>query len=101
MADGQYMCLGGHGRVADSSSSKLCSVADFYRRKRDAFEQIARQELSDVADWVTPVAGMFLFLRLKVNKIKSGFPFAFAIRRKLIVPILRFSLTERISMLLI
>lgn len=50
------------------------AVARFYRDRRDNFEQKARAVLGadasrgqiSVASWVTPVAGMFLWLRLKL-----------------------------------
>ena len=50
------------------------SVATFYQKRRDNFEAKARLVLGSdpskgqlsVATWVTPVAGMFLWLRLKL-----------------------------------
>ncbi|KII93912.1 hypothetical protein PLICRDRAFT_171614 [Plicaturopsis crispa FD-325 SS-3] len=39
-------------------------VADFYRVQRDIFELAARRHLQGIAEWVTPVAGMFLYMRL-------------------------------------
>jgi tryptophan aminotransferase len=51
-------------------------VAAFYRERRDNFESKARAILGPgkdgsaaVADWVTPVAGMFLWLRLKLPAV--------------------------------
>ncbi len=49
-------------------------VASFYQARRDEFEAAVRHELGAsadgkrpaVAEWVTPVAGMFLWLRLKL-----------------------------------
>lgn len=49
-------------------------VASFYRARRDNFEEKARVVLGadkskgqkSVATWITPVAGMFLWLRLKL-----------------------------------
>ncbi|PWN42783.1 PLP-dependent transferase [Ceraceosorus guamensis] len=48
------------------------SVASFYEARRDAFERHAQNILGTaggkvaVAEWVTPVAGMFLWLKLKL-----------------------------------
>lgn len=50
------------------------AVANFYRQRRDNFEITARSIMGEdkakgqrsVATWVTPVAGMFLWLRLKL-----------------------------------
>lgn len=36
------------------------NVANFYKKRRDAFEEIAKRHLSGVADWVTPQAGVRL-----------------------------------------
>lgn len=49
------------------------SIAEFYKKRRDNFEACASKILGDnsgsqkaVAEWVTPVAGMFLWLKLKL-----------------------------------
>ncbi|KAJ7096913.1 pyridoxal phosphate-dependent transferase [Mycena epipterygia] len=42
-------------------------VAAFYRRRRDAFEGVARKHLEGLAEWTTPVAGMFLYMKLLVH----------------------------------
>lgn len=42
-------------------------VAGFYRTKRDAFEKAAEKYMGDIATWVTPKAGMFLWLKLDVE----------------------------------
>ncbi|KAF7329111.1 Aminotran-1-2 domain-containing protein [Mycena kentingensis (nom. inval.)] len=44
-------------------------VAALYRAKRDAFETLARKYLADdgLAEWVSPVAGMFLYIKLIVT----------------------------------
>ncbi|PWN37995.1 PLP-dependent transferase [Meira miltonrushii] len=50
------------------------ATAEFYRKRRDNFEMKARKVLGEdsgkgqksVATWITPVAGMFLWLRLKL-----------------------------------
>ncbi|KAJ8297149.1 Aminotransferase tdiD [Rhodotorula toruloides] len=39
-------------------------VAAFYKDKRDMFEKVAHKYLDGLATWVTPEAGMFLFLDL-------------------------------------
>ncbi|KAJ7696345.1 hypothetical protein B0H16DRAFT_1647701 [Mycena metata] len=38
-------------------------VAVFYRSQRDMFERVARKHLSGLAEWTTPVAGMFLYIK--------------------------------------
>ncbi|POY70372.1 hypothetical protein BMF94_6653 [Rhodotorula taiwanensis] len=43
-------------------------VAAFYKQKRDMFEKIAHKHLDGLATWVSPEAGMFLFLNLKLTK---------------------------------
>ncbi|GAA5985202.1 hypothetical protein JCM5350_004271 [Sporobolomyces pararoseus] len=43
-------------------------VAAFYKSKRDMFEKIAHKHLDGLATWVTPGAGMFLFLNLHLTK---------------------------------
>ncbi|KAK7006260.1 Aminotran-1-2 domain-containing protein [Favolaschia claudopus] len=42
-------------------------VAAFYRSRRDMFERVARKHLEGLAEWVTPVAGMFLYIKLLVH----------------------------------
>ncbi|KAF7364389.1 Aminotran-1-2 domain-containing protein [Mycena sanguinolenta] len=42
-------------------------VAAFYRTRRDTFERVARKHLSGLADWTSPVAGMFLYIKLLVH----------------------------------
>ncbi|TIB36823.1 hypothetical protein E3P86_02366 [Wallemia ichthyophaga] len=48
----------------DGLLNHVARVADFYRVKRDAFEGAAAKHMSDIASWVTPTAGMFLWLKL-------------------------------------
>ncbi|KAJ7701228.1 pyridoxal phosphate-dependent transferase [Mycena rosella] len=43
------------------------AVADVYRIRRDAFERVARKHLAGLAEWTTPVAGMFLYIKLLVH----------------------------------
>ncbi|KAJ7663242.1 pyridoxal phosphate-dependent transferase [Mycena polygramma] len=38
-------------------------VAAFYRERRDAFEKVARTHLEGLAEWSSPVAGMFLWVK--------------------------------------
>ncbi|KAJ7816169.1 pyridoxal phosphate-dependent transferase [Mycena leptocephala] len=45
----------------------LCDIADFYRARRDAFERVARKHLTGLAEWTTPVAGMFIYMKLLVH----------------------------------
>ncbi|KAJ7241335.1 pyridoxal phosphate-dependent transferase [Mycena haematopus] len=42
-------------------------VAAFYRTRRDAFERVARKHLTGLAEWTSPVAGMFLYIKLLVH----------------------------------
>ncbi|GAA5828148.1 hypothetical protein JCM11251_002612 [Rhodosporidiobolus azoricus] len=42
-------------------------VAAFYKEKRDMFEAVAHKYLDGLATWVSPQAGMFLFLNLHLN----------------------------------
>lgn len=49
------------------------SVAAFYRERRDAFEAMAREHLAGLADWVSPVAGMFLWIDLSPAGIKDSY----------------------------
>lgn len=47
---------------------KHCShVSEFYRVKRDMFEAAARKHLDGVAEWTTPVAGMFLYIKVRFD----------------------------------
>ncbi|GAA5856269.1 hypothetical protein JCM8547_000846 [Rhodosporidiobolus lusitaniae] len=43
-------------------------VAAFYKEKRDAFEKVAHKYLDGLATWVSPDAGMFLFIDLHLTK---------------------------------
>ena len=36
-------------------------VSQFYKAKRDVFEAAMRRHLSDVAEWTSPEAGMFMW----------------------------------------
>ncbi|GFZ47143.1 hypothetical protein JCM24511_04886 [Saitozyma sp. JCM 24511] len=44
--------------------SHCAAVADFYAERREVFEAIARKHLDGLARWVSPVAGMFLWIDL-------------------------------------
>ena len=46
-------------------------VAKFYKIKRDAFEKAAEKYMKDIATWVTPKAGMFLWLKLDCEDSNS------------------------------
>lgn len=39
-------------------------VADFYAARRERFEALAKKHLDGLAAWVSPVAGMFLWMDL-------------------------------------
>ena len=39
-------------------------VADFYKGQRDMFEAAAKKHLTGVAEWSSPVAGMFLWIKV-------------------------------------
>ncbi|KAH7884286.1 pyridoxal phosphate-dependent transferase [Phlebopus sp. FC_14] len=43
------------------------AVANFYREKRDAFENALKTHLGDLAEWSTPEAGMFFWFKLVLN----------------------------------
>ncbi|KDE09685.1 hypothetical protein MVLG_00089 [Microbotryum lychnidis-dioicae p1A1 Lamole] len=47
-------------------------VSAFYKEKRDMFEKAARKHLGGLADWVTPDAGMFLYLNLHLTSNESS-----------------------------
>ncbi|KAJ7465366.1 pyridoxal phosphate-dependent transferase [Mycena galericulata] len=51
----------------DGFKAHCAGVADVYRARRDAFELVARKHLTGLAEWTTPVAGMFLYIKLLVN----------------------------------
>ncbi|KAJ6552534.1 pyridoxal phosphate-dependent transferase [Mycena sp. CBHHK59/15] len=42
-------------------------VAAYYRARRDVFECVAYKHLEGLAEWTTPVAGMFLYIKLLVH----------------------------------
>ncbi|KAM0755517.1 PLP-dependent transferase [Meredithblackwellia eburnea MCA 4105] len=46
-------------------------VAAFYKAKRDMFEAKAHKHLDGIASWVSPSSGMFLFIKLELNKDTS------------------------------
>lgn len=48
----------------DGFISHCRAVAAFYAQRRDVFEAIARKHLGGLATWVSPVAGMFLWIDL-------------------------------------
>ncbi|CAK5276943.1 unnamed protein product [Mycena citricolor] len=41
-------------------------VAQFYRARRDMFEALVRKHLDGLVEWTSPIAGMFLYLRLLI-----------------------------------
>lgn len=44
-------------------------VAATYRARRDAFERVARKHLDGLGEWTTPVAGMFLYIKVRYNYV--------------------------------
>ncbi|KAF8190976.1 pyridoxal phosphate-dependent transferase [Mycena galopus ATCC 62051] len=48
----------------DGFLAHCAGVAAFYRTRRDAFERVARKHLGELAEWTSPVAGMFLYIKL-------------------------------------
>ncbi|KAJ7114790.1 pyridoxal phosphate-dependent transferase [Mycena epipterygia] len=51
----------------DGFLTHCAEVARFYRTRRDAFERVAHKHLAGLAEWTTPVAGMFLYIKLLVH----------------------------------
>ncbi|KAJ7930941.1 pyridoxal phosphate-dependent transferase [Mycena leptocephala] len=51
----------------DGFLTHCADIADFYRARRDAFERVARKHLTGLAEWTTPVAGMFIYMKLLVH----------------------------------
>ncbi|KAJ7029430.1 pyridoxal phosphate-dependent transferase [Mycena alexandri] len=60
-----YKLLAGWG--PDGFLAHCAGVAAFYRSRRDMFERVAHKHLSGLAEWTTPVAGMFLYIKLLVH----------------------------------
>ena len=48
-------------------------VADFYAARRERFEAIAHKYLDGLATWVSPTAGMFLWIDLASAGVKDSF----------------------------
>ncbi|KAF7305475.1 Aminotran-1-2 domain-containing protein [Mycena chlorophos] len=59
-------------------------VASLYRTRRDNFERLARKYLGDdgLAEWTTPVAGMFLYIKLIANTDGTPTDSQFLIRQR-------------------
>ena len=57
----------------DGFLSHSDAVAAFYAERREKFEFFARKHLDGLADWVSPVAGMFLWIDLKRSGIEDSF----------------------------
>ena len=45
----------------DGFFAHTARVSQFYKQKRDVFEAAMRRHLSDVAEWTSPEAGMFMW----------------------------------------
>ena len=48
-------------------------VADFYAGRRTVFEAITCKHLEGLAQWVSPVAGMFLWIDLSPAAVKDSY----------------------------
>jgi tryptophan aminotransferase len=48
-------------------------VADFYASRRQRFEDLAHKHLDGLAKWVSPTAGMFLWLDLSPAGVKDSY----------------------------
>lgn len=48
----------------DGFFAHTARVSQFYKQKRDVFEAAMRRHLSDVAEWTSPEAGMFMWFKL-------------------------------------
>lgn len=48
-------------------------VADFYANRRNTYEALAHKHLDGLATWISPVAGMFLWLDLSPSGVKDSF----------------------------
>ncbi|GAC81167.1 DNA-binding transcriptional regulator, MocR family, contains an aminotransferase domain [Gordonia malaquae] len=44
---------------------RLDSLVDFYRDRRDGFDELLRTYFADLADWTSPPGGLFFWLRLR------------------------------------
>ena len=49
------------------------AVAAFYAERREKFEAFAHKHLKGLASWVSPVAGMFLWIDLSPAGIEDSF----------------------------
>jgi tryptophan aminotransferase len=67
----QYKLLKNWG--VDGFLSHSDAVAAFYAERREKFEFFARKHLDGLADWVSPVAGMFLWIDLSRSGIEDSF----------------------------
>lgn len=48
-------------------------VADFYAERRRRFEDLAHKHLDGLAKWVSPVAGMFLWIDLSPAGVEDSY----------------------------
>jgi tryptophan aminotransferase len=55
----------------DGFMSHSRAVAQFYAERRVWFEEIAHKHLDGLASWVSPVAGMFLWIDVKESGIED------------------------------
>ena len=49
------------------------NVANFYAERRNKLEAIAHKHLDGLATWVSPVAGMFLWLDMRISGVTDSF----------------------------
>jgi tryptophan aminotransferase len=48
----------------DGFLAHCAEIAAFYHARRDVFERVARKHLTGLVEWTTPVAGMFLYIKV-------------------------------------
>ena len=61
-----------HTGGTDGFLSHAHHVAHLYAERREVFEAIARKYLDGLAKWVSPVAGMFLWIDLSPSGIEDS-----------------------------
>jgi len=47
-------------------------VSELYRARRDIFENAMKKHLGDLADWITPEAGMFFWFKLRLPSSENA-----------------------------
>ncbi|ORX39311.1 pyridoxal phosphate-dependent transferase [Kockovaella imperatae] len=74
VSQGITYCLLEHWGL-DGFRNHAHHVAELYARRRETFETIVKKHLSGLATWVSPVAGMFLWMDLSPSGIEDSFDF--------------------------